>query len=51
MLSVVAERAGDQETVQVAQRILAQEQSAAQKIDGLLETVAAGDLERMGVAA
>lgn len=51
MLTVVAERAGDHETVQLAQRILTQERAAAQKIDGLLETIAAGDLERMDVAA
>ena len=51
MLRVVAERAGDHETVQVAERILAQEQAAAQKLDGLLDHVAAFDLEQMGAAA
>ena len=51
MLSVVAERAGDQETLQVVQRILEQERATAQKLDGLLEQISAGDLERMDVAA
>jgi ferritin-like metal-binding protein YciE len=51
MLKVVAERAGDQETVQVAERILEQEHEAVGKLDGLLEKVAAYDLREMGVAA
>ncbi len=51
MLRVVAERAGDQQTVQAADQILVQEQAAAQKLDGLLEQVAAYDLEQMGAAA
>jgi ferritin-like metal-binding protein YciE len=51
MLSVVARRAGDDQTLQVAQRILAQEQAAAEKIGGLLEQVAEYDLHELGVAA
>ena len=51
MLRVVAQQAGDQETVQVAERILAEEEAAAEKLDGLLEQVAAYDLEQLGVAA
>jgi ferritin-like metal-binding protein YciE len=51
MLKVVAERAGDQETAQVAARILEQEHEAASKLDGLLEQVAEYDLREMGVAA
>jgi ferritin-like metal-binding protein YciE len=51
MLSVVARRAGDEQTVQVAERILAQEQAAADKIGGLLEQVAEYDLRELGVAA
>jgi ferritin-like metal-binding protein YciE len=51
MLREVAHRAGDEQTVAVAERILAQEQAAAKKISGLLEQVAENDLERQGVAA
>jgi ferritin-like metal-binding protein YciE len=51
MLRVVAERAGDQETVQVAERILAQEQQAASKLDGLLEEVSAHDVTQQEVTA
>ncbi|MBV8954992.1 MAG: DUF892 family protein [Solirubrobacterales bacterium] len=51
MLRVVAERAGDQDTVRAASQILEQEQAAAQKLDGLLEQVANYDLQDMGVAA
>lgn len=51
MLRVVAEQAKDQETVQVAERILAQEEAAAEKLDGLLEQVADYDLEQLGVSA
>jgi ferritin-like metal-binding protein YciE len=51
MLKVVAERAGDAETVQVAEQILSQEQTAAQKIGDLLEPVANHDLQEIGVAA
>jgi ferritin-like metal-binding protein YciE len=47
----VAERAGDQETVQVAQRILAQEEAAASKLDALLEDVSAYDVTQQEVAA
>jgi ferritin-like metal-binding protein YciE len=36
-LRAVAEKAGDAETVALAERILAQEQRAAEKLDGLLE--------------
>jgi ferritin-like metal-binding protein YciE len=51
MLRVVARQAGDTETVEVAERILAQEEAAAEKIGGLLEQVAAYDLEQLGVSA
>jgi ferritin-like metal-binding protein YciE len=51
MLSVVAERAGDLQTLEVAQRILAQEQEAASKLEELLAPVAEYDLREMGVAA
>ena len=40
MLRRVAETAGDQETAQMAGQILAQEQTAAEKLDGLLEQAA-----------
>ena len=40
MLRTVAERAGDQETAQVAERILAEEQAAAEKLDHLIEEAA-----------
>ena len=39
-LRAVAERAGDTETVALAERIIAEEQAAADKISGLLEQVA-----------
>lgn len=51
MLRVVAERAGDEQTVQIADRILAEEQSAASKLETLLEPVANFDLREIGVAA
>ena len=51
MLREVAHRAGDEQTVAVAERILTEEQAAAKKISGLLEQVAEHDLERQGVAA
>lgn len=51
MLREVAQRAGDRETVGVAERILSEEQGAAKKIASLLEDVAEHDLERQGVAA
>ena len=51
MLREVAQRAGDQETVSVAERILTEEQEAAKKIASLLEDVAEHDLERQGVTA
>jgi ferritin-like metal-binding protein YciE len=51
MLRPVAERAGDQETVRLAEKILAQEHSAAEKLSDLLERVADQDLHRMGLAA
>jgi ferritin-like metal-binding protein YciE len=51
MLREVARRAGDEQTVNVAERILAQEEAAAQKLGSLLEAVAERDLERQGVAA
>jgi ferritin-like metal-binding protein YciE len=51
MLRVVAQVAGDHETAQMAERILAQEQAAAEKLAGLLEDVATYDLRQLGVAA
>jgi ferritin-like metal-binding protein YciE len=51
MLRVVAEEAGDQETVRVAEQILAEEEAAASKLDGLLESVSAYDLREQGVTA
>ena len=51
MLREVAHRAGDTQTVAVAERILTQEQAAAKHIGGLLEQVAEHDLERQGLAA
>ena len=51
MLCVVAERAGDHQTVEVARRILQEEQEAAHKLDGLLEQVAQFDLREIGAAA
>ena len=51
MLRQVAERAGDAETVRVADRILAQEHATAEKLSGLLERVADHDLAQMGLAA
>ena len=51
MLRVVAERCGDEATVQVASRILEQEPAAAQRLDGLLEQVASYDLQEIGAAA
>ena len=51
MLREVAHRAGDTQTVAVAERILTQEQAAAKNIGGLLEQVAEHDLERQGLAA
>jgi ferritin-like metal-binding protein YciE len=47
----VAERAGDQETVRVADQILTQERAAAEKLSDLLERVADHDLRQMGLAA
>jgi ferritin-like metal-binding protein YciE len=51
MLRQVAERAGDHETVRVADQILAQEHAAAKKLSDLLEQVADHDLHQMGLAA
>jgi ferritin-like metal-binding protein YciE len=51
MLRQVAERAGDHETVRVADQILAQEREAAEKLSALLERVADHDLRQMGLAA
>ncbi|HWE08241.1 MAG TPA: DUF892 family protein [Solirubrobacteraceae bacterium] len=39
-LRAVAQRAGDTETADMAERILAQEQAAAEKLDGLMEHAA-----------
>ena len=51
MLAVVAEQAGDQDTLQVARQILEQERHAAQRLDGLLEQVADFDLHAIGAAS
>lgn len=51
MLRVVAERAGDSETAQIATQILQQEEAAAQKLEGLLETTASYDIDHLRVAA
>jgi ferritin-like metal-binding protein YciE len=51
MLRTTALEAGDQQTAQVAERILGQEEAAAEKISGLLEEVARHDLHEMGAAA
>jgi ferritin-like metal-binding protein YciE len=51
MLREVAQLAGDEETVAVAERILTQELAAAKTISGLLEQVAEHDLKRLGLAA
>jgi ferritin-like metal-binding protein YciE len=51
MLRLVADQAEDPQTVQVADRILAQEQAAAQKLEELLEPVAQHDLEQQEMAA
>jgi ferritin-like metal-binding protein YciE len=40
MLRTVAERAGDQETAQVAERILREEQQAAEKLESMFEQAA-----------
>jgi ferritin-like metal-binding protein YciE len=39
-LRAVAERAGDEETVRIADQILAQEEEAAEKVSGMLEEAA-----------
>jgi len=51
MLRVVAERAGDQETVEVADRILQQEEHAASTLDALLDDVSAYDVAQQEAAA
>lgn len=51
MLRVVAERAGDQETVALAERILAEEQAAASRVDDLLEEVSAYDVDQQQAVA
>jgi ferritin-like metal-binding protein YciE len=51
MLRQVAERAGDRETVRVADQILPEERAAAEKLADLLELVADHDLRQMGLAA
>ena len=40
MLRTIADRANDHETVEVVDRILGEERSAAEKLDGLLESAA-----------
>lgn len=49
-LRAVARHAGDEETAQLAERILGQEQAAAQKLDGLLEQAAVAGLPQQGAA-
>jgi ferritin-like metal-binding protein YciE len=51
MLRQVAERAGDHETVTVADRILGEEHAAAERLSNLLERIADHDLDQMGLAA
>lgn len=51
MLRRVAERAGDHETVGVADRILAEERAAAERLSQLLEPIADHDLHQMELAA
>ena len=51
MLRQVATRAGDQETVAVADRILKQEHAAAETLSDLLERVADHDLQQLGLVA
>lgn len=50
-LRAVAELAGDHETAQIAQQILAQEQAAAHKLDGLIESAALVGLPQTSRAA
>jgi ferritin-like metal-binding protein YciE len=47
-LKRVAERAGDAETVTIAERILAQERQAAEKIKGTFDRAAEASLEEVG---
>ena len=49
-LKLVAARAGDGETVQSVERILAQEREAAQRIAGAFDEAAAAALESQGIA-
>jgi ferritin-like metal-binding protein YciE len=51
MLRTVAERAGDQDTVQVSERILEEERAAAEKLSGLLEDAALVGLPQTSGAA
>ena len=51
LLRTVAERAGDQETARVADRIIAEEQAAADKLDALLEQAAEHDIAQQEQAA
>lgn len=48
-LKRVAERAGDTETVQVAERILGEERAAATKLEGLFDQTCEASLEAVGV--
>src|SRR5918912_212398 len=50
-LKLVAARAGDGETVQTVERILAQEREAAQRIAGALDEAVTAALQSQGVAA
>jgi ferritin-like metal-binding protein YciE len=50
LLRRVAERAGDQETVRVVERILAEERLAASRIQGAFERAANASLEAVGTA-
>lgn len=51
LLRRVAERAGDHETVAVADRILEQERAAAQKVESSFDRAVALSLEAQGVAS
>jgi ferritin-like metal-binding protein YciE len=49
-LKRIAERAGDDETVEMAETILAQERAAATRIDALFDRAVAASLEAVGVS-
>ena len=49
MLKRVAERAGDQDTMQIADRIMGEERSAANKIAASFDLIVEGSLDERGV--